>query len=279
LPGNRKILAYLREYEGQVLMCVANLSNASQPVELELSEMSGRVPVELLGGTPFPSIGELPYLLTLPPYGFYWFDLSASAQPPTWHATSPPQLPEFSTLVLRKRRGYQMMERSWRMLNDEVLPAYLANRRWFPHDLEKQPLKVLYIEPMPGHSDFYMAEVRHRDAVTKDSWFMPLAMIWTEALEGMPLQHTLARVRRGAEVGFMAEAYTVPAFILGMLDSLRSHKEVALPGERSRAMLKFQGEPGLDALEWSDDTAVQWFHGEQSNTTVQAHQGRVRPGT
>src|SRR5690606_21898965 len=135
--------------DDQILMCVANLSNASQPVELELSEMSGRVPVELLGGTPFPTIGELPYLLTLPPYGFYWFDLSASASPPVWHAVSPPQLPEFSTLVLRKRRGYQMLERSWRMLQEQVLPRYLANQRWYPQQLSQQPLRVLYLEPLP----------------------------------------------------------------------------------------------------------------------------------
>src|SRR5690606_16150048 len=50
-PGNRKILAYLREYDGVSLLCVANLSDASQPVELDLAAMAGQVPLELLGGT------------------------------------------------------------------------------------------------------------------------------------------------------------------------------------------------------------------------------------
>src|SRR5690606_29932216 len=163
-PGNRNILAYLREHEGQTLMCVANLSNASQPVELELSEMSGRVPVELLGGTPFPTIGALPYLLTLPPYGFYWFDLSTSASPPAWHAIYPAQQPELPTLVLRKRRGYQMLERSWRMLNDEILPRYFAAQRWFPGDGDEQTFRVLYIEPIPGQTDSFMAEVAVGDS-------------------------------------------------------------------------------------------------------------------
>ena len=267
-PGNRKILAYLREHEGEVLMCVANLSNASQPVELELSEMSGRVPVELLGGTPFPTIGELPYLLTLPPYGFYWFDLSASASPPVWHAVSPPQLPEFSTLVLRKRRGYQMLERSWRQLHEHVLPRYLSNQRWYSRGQSQEPLKVLYLEAVPGQTDFFMAEIQEGAAEQGDSWFMPLALVWAENIEGMPLQYALARVRRGAEVGFVTEAYTLPNFALCLLDNLASRKEVPLPLQGKRAMLKFQGEPGLKQLEWSADTVVEWFHGEQSNSTI-----------
>lgn len=267
-PGNRQILAYLREYDGEVLMCVANLSNASQPVELDLSDMSGRVPVELLGGTPFPTIGELPYLLTLPPYGFYWFDLSSSASPPVWHAVSPPQLPELTTLVLRVRRGYRMLERSWRTLNDQILPRYLSNQRWYPASAGQGPLRVMYIEPLPGQTDFFMAEVAGKDAPQGDSWFMPLALIWKEQIEGMPLQYALARVRRGAEVGFVTEAYTVPAFALSLLDSLRSGIQLPLPMSRSRAVIKFQGEPGLQELEWSQDSVVQWFHGEQSNSTI-----------
>src|SRR5690606_25148487 len=268
-PGNRSILAYLREHEGTVLLCVANLSNASQPVELDLSDMSGRVPVELLGGTPFPTIGELPYLLTLPPYGFYWFELSASANPPTWHAVSPPQMPELSTLVLRMRRGYRMLERSWRTLNEQILPRYLANQRWFPGgEQEGAGLRVLYIEPVPGQTDLFMVEVARKEGGQGDSWFMPLALVWAEQLEGMPLQYALARVRRGPEVGFVTEAYTLPSFSLALLDCLRSGRQMSMPLARSRAMLKFQAEAGLAQLEWSEDTPVQWFHGEQSNSTV-----------
>src|SRR5439155_7399557 len=63
-PGNRKVLAYLREFEDDVILCVSNLARSAQPVELDLSRYKGRVPVELLGRTTFPPIGELPYLLT-----------------------------------------------------------------------------------------------------------------------------------------------------------------------------------------------------------------------
>ena len=67
-PKNRKVLAYLRELDGEVILCVANVSRTPQAVELDLSEFNGRVPVELTGGSLFPPIGKLTYLLTLPPY-------------------------------------------------------------------------------------------------------------------------------------------------------------------------------------------------------------------
>jgi len=57
----------------EVVVCVNNLSRFPQPVELDLHQFTGRRPVEMLGGVEFPSIGELPYLLTLAGYGFYWF--------------------------------------------------------------------------------------------------------------------------------------------------------------------------------------------------------------
>ena len=74
-PANQKVLAYLRTYRDDVVLCVANLSRSVQPAELDLSAFSGFVPVEMLGYTEFPAIGTLPYFLTLGPYGFYWFEL------------------------------------------------------------------------------------------------------------------------------------------------------------------------------------------------------------
>ena len=59
------------------ILCVANLSRSPQAVELDLSEFKGRIPVELIGRSAFPPIGDLPYLLTLPGYGFFWFVLRA----------------------------------------------------------------------------------------------------------------------------------------------------------------------------------------------------------
>jgi maltose alpha-D-glucosyltransferase / alpha-amylase len=76
-PTNQRMLAYLREYEGEHLLIVNNLSRFAQPVELDLGEFEGWTPVELFGETPFPKIGTLPYMLSFGPHGFMWFRLVA----------------------------------------------------------------------------------------------------------------------------------------------------------------------------------------------------------
>lgn len=75
-PENRRILAFVREYENERILVVANLCRFVQYVELDLSKYAGFVPVELFGGTPFPRIGNHPYLLTLSPHAIYWFAIS-----------------------------------------------------------------------------------------------------------------------------------------------------------------------------------------------------------
>jgi maltose alpha-D-glucosyltransferase/alpha-amylase len=73
VPENRRIFAHIREYENDIALCVHNLASSAQAVELDLSWYEGRYPVEMFGRSRFPRIGQLPYLLTLAPRGFYWF--------------------------------------------------------------------------------------------------------------------------------------------------------------------------------------------------------------
>jgi maltose alpha-D-glucosyltransferase / alpha-amylase len=84
---NPSVLAYLRSStpsgddgeeaaaDPDIVLSVCNLSRFAQPAELPLQRWEGKVPIELLGRVPFPRIGELPYFVTLAPYGFYWFQL------------------------------------------------------------------------------------------------------------------------------------------------------------------------------------------------------------
>jgi maltose alpha-D-glucosyltransferase/alpha-amylase len=74
-PANTKILVYLRRYQEDAILCVANLARSVQPVHMDLSAFEGLVPVEMLGYTEFPEIGREPYFLSVGPYGFYWFEL------------------------------------------------------------------------------------------------------------------------------------------------------------------------------------------------------------
>jgi maltose alpha-D-glucosyltransferase / alpha-amylase len=134
-PSNRKVLAYVRRYEDTVVLCVANLSRFAQPCELKLSEFNRMIPVELLGNMPFPPIGELPYFLTLGPYGFYWFEIQTERKPTAAYRLREPQAaPELGEMVVLALRdeGPSLFEgRARSNLETRILPRYLPQSRWF----------------------------------------------------------------------------------------------------------------------------------------------------
>lgn len=267
-PGNRKVLAYLREYEDEALLCVANLSDASQPVELELAQLAGRVPVELLGGTPFPAITDAPYMLTLPPYGFYWFELSTSASSPSWHTALPDQSPDYITLVLRRMAsGPRLLEESRKALCQEVLPPYLARQRWFPQDKPVGRVALDYAVPLAGDADLVLCEVTVDEEGGGQAYFLPMAMLWDEAVSPLQQQHGLARVRRTAETGLLVDAVSLPRFALAVLDCFRAGARLPLPGDRADT-LEFRGEAGLAGLSDIEPDDIDWFRGEQSNSSL-----------
>jgi maltose alpha-D-glucosyltransferase/alpha-amylase len=272
-PGNRQILAYLREHDNDTLLCVANLSHAPQAVELDLAEFEGRVPVELTGGNSFPAIGKLTYLLTLPPYGFYWFSLSATASPPSWHAAAAEQQMEFHTLVIRGKTGYQLMESSRRVLDHEALPTYLRRRRWFASKDEKvQSATIVYGARLPNREqELYMAEIEVDLGSRKERYALPLALLWVEHLEGLPLQLALARVRRTSLVGMVTDAFSQREFALAMVEGIMGSAELASPvgaDNGGKTTIKFVRQAGLEDLTVNADTQVRWLSAEQSNSSL-----------
>ena len=74
-PANHRVLAYVRSLGDEQILCVNNLSGTAQSAELDLRALAGALPIEMFGGSLFPRIRELPYVLTLAPFGFYWFRL------------------------------------------------------------------------------------------------------------------------------------------------------------------------------------------------------------
>jgi len=138
LPAaNRKILAYVRRYQDELVLCVANLSRTVQPVELDLSAFKGMTPVEMLGLTEFPRIGDLPYFLTLPGYMFYWFRLQPTPLPIA--VQRPPDTVVARELVAESLPAF-FMGVAWDTLLDgnvrtlierESLGPFLQRQRWF----------------------------------------------------------------------------------------------------------------------------------------------------
>jgi maltose alpha-D-glucosyltransferase/alpha-amylase len=74
-PANHRVLAYIREFGDEMVLVVNNLSSSAQAVELDVRPFKGFVPIEMFGRNLFPRFGDVPYLLTLGPYQFYWFQL------------------------------------------------------------------------------------------------------------------------------------------------------------------------------------------------------------
>jgi maltose alpha-D-glucosyltransferase/alpha-amylase len=139
-PENRKVAAYLREHEGEVVLCVANLARTPQAVSLDLSRFAGRVPVEMIGWSPFPKILDDRYVLTLPGHAFYWFSLSDTV-PNLAEETQPVPLltPEFMTLVLPHGRDSITHEPNRTLLEQEVVPPYLAAVHAIPIIQDQRP--------------------------------------------------------------------------------------------------------------------------------------------
>ena len=265
-PKNRKILAYLREFEGEVILCVANVSRTPQAVELDLSEFAGRVPIELNGGSLFPPIGQLTYLLTLSPYGFYWFILTTQNDAPSWHTPAPEPMPDYVTVVLRDRLD-KALEAAAPVLERETLPPYLQKRRWFgAKDKKLQLSRIAYTAPLGGDRELLLAEVEVEADGTKSRWQLPLSMVWEdEASAALPGQLALARVRRGRRVGLLTDAFSLPSYARRMLEALANGERIAT----TEGDIVFEPMPGkAEQLRRPADAPVMWLTAEQSNSSL-----------
>ena len=81
VPAGNEAAGDVAVHRDQAVLCVHNLSRFAQPAELALARWAGCTPVEVLGRVPFPPITEEPYTVTLPPYGYLWFDLVPGERP------------------------------------------------------------------------------------------------------------------------------------------------------------------------------------------------------
>ena len=269
-PSNRRILAYLREFTGingetEVIFCVANVSRSAQAAELELSHYAGKVPVEMIGGSAFPPIGELPYLLTLPPYGFYWFQLAPTHQMPSWHQAPVDVMPDFQTLVFK--RLDTLDSGCKRILENDSLPAYLPKRRWFANkDASIDSIRICYSVPFGDpQRPVLFSEIAVESAGHTDLYQLPLGFL-AEADFGtaLPQQLAIARVRRGPQVGLLTDAFTLEQFVLGVIQGLRD-EQVLSCGEGE---IRFQPLPQLADIELPEGVEVRYSSAEQSNSSA-----------
>jgi len=262
-PGNRKILAYLREHEGEAILCVANLSRAPQAVELDLSAFKERVPVELMGRSRFPPIGELPYLLTLSGLGFYAFRLAADVEAPAWHEERPvpPDLPVlvlvdtgWRTLFARAEEGADvnqlMVRRARAQLEHQIIPRYFRGQPWFvDRDAAMEKIEFGVMREWSADSGSWLLATLAVTLIdgTVHRFSIPLALAWEDEEEGRVsalLHATLAKVRRHARVGVLFDAYWDDRFCCAVVSAMERGESLAF-GEGRLAFSATPSYPGF----------------------------------
>jgi len=283
-PGNRKVLAYLRQYEGESILCVANLSRHAQAVELALPAFEGRVPVEMMGKSSFPPIGKLPYLLTLPGHGYYAFRLAADVPPPTWHAEVLP-VRDLPTLVLLEgwrslfatAGGAQDIMRvisntTPEKLRDEVLIPFLETRRWFAGKGHRVTgLALADIGPwntQEGSWLFFVVKLEFED-MPPQVYFLPLGIAWEDEHPDL-MEHfgawALAKVRQKAKVGVLYSAFGNPQFSRALLRSMGTPGQTPLGAGKLRFMRTTAYDKEVDAEALVAE--ITYPNLDQSNTSV-----------
>lgn len=271
-PANRRILAYTREYTApdghtEIVLCVANMSSAAQAAELELSAYAGTVPVEMLGGSAFPPIGQLNYLLTLPPYGFYWFLLASENQMPSWHVEPAQSMPDFPTLVLKKRLEELLDEPLRGTMEKTSLAVYIPKRRWF--GAKDKPIERVHIAYATRFGDpahpVLLNEIEVTAGGQTERYQLPFGLLAEDDIaSALPQQLALARVRRGRQVGLITDAFTLETFVRAVIHGMQAQTVL----HSSDGDLRFEHTEKLTALGLNNESEVRYLSAEQSNSSV-----------
>ena len=265
-PENHHVLAFVRRHEDEIVLVVANLSRFPQYVELDLSAFEGMIPLELFGQTPFPTVGQLPYMLTLGPHAFYWFALQrAPAEVPERGDPAEPPVMRVTgdwDRVLSARRRAQL---------ESVLLPFVRRRRWFAgKDRSVRTLRVADMLPLPPRDRAFAAiavvEVEYREG-EPERYVVPLTFLEGEdadAITGRRPQAVVASVVRDSEHGVLVDGLADPSFCRSLLDVVARRRRVrhgrsqlaGRPSARLRATEDAPLDPVIPDVEQTNSSVV-----------------------
>ncbi len=174
-PSNQRVLAYLRRYQEETVLVVANLSRFAQAVALDLHRFEGRAPVEMFGRTDFPVIGEGYYPLTLGPNSFFWFSLEQRAAPVTV-AAPVVEAKQMKIPVVAVPALDEVWQPDGREALAAVLPAFLFSRRWF-HAKDRRFRSVEIVDVIPVAEEKFVILLVRAEYTTGDPevYLIPIA--------------------------------------------------------------------------------------------------------
>ena len=276
---NRKVLAYVRRYEEETILVVANLSRLVQCFELDLSQYRGMVPVELSGGTKFPAIGERPYFLNLSPFGFYWFALQREVAAEVSRADAP---------LIAGRAWEEIFAARNRDALEHALRTYLPARRWFggkARAITSLAIRDAIEMPGVGPARVVRASSAPLDQGAPEARTTPddvrLLVADVEFADGEPQTYliplcvanvrreqdqaragaVIARLRDGA---ILYEPVQEESFANALLDTIARKRQLrgmrgGIAGTATRALRELRGDEKLE---------THLLSGEQSNTAI-----------
>jgi len=268
-PENNKIIAFLRRYQNECVLVVANLSRFVQYVELDLSAFRGLQPIEMFGRVAFPLIGELPYLLTLGPHSFFWFTLETPAANQV--TVSAPAV-EVPTLKVNGEWELLFQEEDTTALAT-ILTEYLKGRRWFggkARQIRSLTLPNILRFPYSSGVAYVISVLVGYTDGDPEVYILPLAAATGERAEQVQRetpQAVVARLQGKDSTGLLFEAVGESGFCQALLDAIARRRRckdalgeiVGVPAPKLRQVYN----PADTMLSPS------LLKAEQSNTSIQ----------
>jgi len=274
-PDNRKVLAFVRRYEDETILVVANLARSVQHINLELGEFEGQVPVEVFGQVKFPRIGEAPYFVTLSPYAFYWFSIE-SRQPEQIDLRTKPVEVSAPTLALAGE-WKDLYKRGRRPVLEAALLSYIRQRRWFggkaryTRSVEIQDVVAVPYDTSVAHLVFFRIEYSEGEPET---YLLPITFALEEqasrVIDESPqavVAHLKLRDKDGERNGIIYDALIEQGFHAALLKAMARRRRFKgekgeLVTSHTHTVFRKIREPVQEVLK----SAL--LPGEQTNTSV-----------
>jgi maltose alpha-D-glucosyltransferase / alpha-amylase len=260
-PDNRKVLAYLRREGGEQVLCIANLSRFAQCVDLDLSDLEGAVPVEMLGYVEFPPIGKQPYRFTLGAYGFLWLELHGVRETEEIRAG-----PEPATLTAGAGWATLFEGAAHHRLENIALPEFLVKQRWFGEKARR--IRATRVVDWTGldrpKAALALVEVQFESGAP-ETYFLPLAMALGNAaaqIRESAANAVVAGVETPEGSGVLHDALFDDDACAAILAMIHDHREVATRHGR------MVGEPAEIVLAANGSLPVRRISAEQSNSSI-----------
>ncbi|MFW6102310.1 MAG: putative maltokinase, partial [Chloroflexota bacterium] len=196
-PKNRKVLAFLRRYQDEVIMVIANLSRAAQQTQIDLAEFQGRVPVEVFGWVEFAPITDGQYYFTLGPHAFYWFSLESERTEPLRLRALPSEAVGAPPTVVETKE--ELFEKENWFILEAVLLDYIRGRRWFRGKARASwGLQILDIIPIHSPEfavNLVLVEVEYTEG-DSETYIVPLTSAPAEQADEIMAEYPYTAIAR-----------------------------------------------------------------------------------